>query len=77
MPGKCGKPEFLSNKLQSHSFFPTESETRIEATVWLDPLRKSVEGAIISLSFSSFFSGNLNPYQNLLDISALLLMSNN
>lgn len=25
MPAKSGKPEFLSNKLQSESFFPSES----------------------------------------------------
>ena len=62
MRAKCSKPEFLSNKLQSKSFFPSESETRIEATVWLDALQKSVEDAIISLSLSSFFSGNPNPY---------------
>ena len=77
MPTKCCKPKFLSNKLQSKRFFPSESETRIEAKVWLDALRKSVEDAIISLSFSSLFSGNLNPYQNLSDISALLPLLNN
>ena len=60
MRAKCSKPEFLSNKLQSKSFFP--SRIRIEATVWLDALQKSVEDAIISLSLSSFFSGNPNPY---------------
>lgn len=38
MPAKCGKPEFPSNKLQSESFFPSESETRNEATAWLDAL---------------------------------------
>ena len=77
MPAKCCKPKFLSNKLQSKRFFPSESETRIEAKVWLDALRKSVEDAIISLSFSSLFSGNLNLYQNLSDISALLPLLNN
>ena len=62
MPAKCGKPEFPSNKLHSKSFFSFESETRIEATVWLGALQKAVEDAVISLSLSSFFSGNPNPY---------------
>ena len=38
IPAKCGKPEFPSNKLQSESFFPSESETRNEATAWLEAL---------------------------------------
>lgn len=38
IPAKCGKPEFPSNKLQSESFFPSESEARNEATAWLDAL---------------------------------------
>ena len=33
MPAKCSKPELPSNKFQSKSFFPTESESRNEATV--------------------------------------------
>ena len=50
MPAKGGKPEFPSNKLQSESFFPSEPETRNEATVWLDALRESVEDTTIPLS---------------------------
>ena len=42
MPTKCGEPEFQSNKLQSKSFFLSESETRNEATAWLDTLQESV-----------------------------------
>ena len=38
MPAKSGKPELPSNKLQSKSFFLSESETRNEATAWLDAL---------------------------------------
>ena len=72
MPAKCGKPEFPSNKLQSESFSPSEPETRNEATVWLDALRESVEDTTIPLSFSAFFSSNLNPCQNISDISVLL-----
>ena len=40
--------------------------------MWLDPLRQSVEDTTIPLSFSAFFSSNLNPNQNISDISALL-----
>ena len=51
MPAKCSKPEFPSNKLQSESFLPSESETRNENTAWLEALRESLEETIIPLSF--------------------------
>ena len=38
MQGKCRNPELPSNK----HFFPSESETRYEATAWLDALRESI-----------------------------------
>lgn len=53
MPAKCGEPEFPSNKLQSESFFPSESENEVSA--WLDALRESVEDTTIPLSLSTFF----------------------
>ena len=65
MPAKCGKPKFPSKKLQSESFFPSDSDTRNEAAVWLEALRESVEDTIIPLSFQHFFPGNLNSYQNI------------
>ena len=65
MPAKRGKLKFPSNKLLSESFFPSESETRSEATAWLEALRESVEDTIIQLFFQHFFSGNLNSYQNI------------
>ena len=58
--------------LESESFFPSESETRNEAIAWLDALRESVEDTTIPLSFLAFFSSNLNPCQNISDISVLL-----
>ena len=42
MQGKCRNSELPSNKLQSESFFPSESETRYEATAWLDARRESI-----------------------------------
>ena len=74
MQVKCGKPEFPSNKLQSESSYTFEAETRNEATAWLDALRESLEDTIIPLTFSAFFLNNLNPYQNISDISALLTL---
>ena len=74
MQVKCGKPEFPSNKLQSKSSYTFEAETRNEATAWLDALRESLEDTIIPLTFSAFFLNNLNPYQNISEISALLTL---
>ena len=41
-------------------------------TAWLDTLRELIEEAKSPLSFSAFFSVNLNPHQKISDISALL-----
>ena len=38
IPAKCAKPELPGDKLQWESFLPSDTETRNEATAWLDGL---------------------------------------